>query len=61
MNRIMKSVLLAGAAWSAASTMAMAQNAAPGEEQATALDEMVVTARRRDELIQDVPGAVTAI
>lgn len=60
MNRIMKSVLLAGAAWSAASTMAMAQDAAPGQDE-TALDDIVVTARRREESLQDVPVAVTAV
>ncbi|WP_269515232.1 TonB-dependent receptor [Brevundimonas subvibrioides] len=60
MNRLMKSVLLAGAAWSAASSMAMAQDAAPQDEQAT-LDDIVVTARRRDEQLKDVPVAVTAL
>jgi iron complex outermembrane receptor protein len=56
----MKSVLLAGAAWSAASSMAMAQDAAPQNEQ-TALDDIVVTARRRDEQLKDVPVAVSAL
>ena len=60
MNRVMKSVLLAGAAWSAASSMAMAQDAAPQNEQ-TALDDVVVTARRRDEQLKDVPVAVSAL
>ncbi len=59
MNRIMKSILLAGAAWSAASSMAMAQDAAPQED--TALDDIVVTARRRDEQLKDVPVAVSAL
>ncbi|MGV3578560.1 TonB-dependent receptor [Brevundimonas sp.] len=58
MNRFMKSVLLAGAAWSAASSMAMAQEA-PQTEQ-TAVDDIIVTARRREESLQDVPVAVTA-
>jgi len=61
MTRMMKSVLLAGAAWSAASTMVMAQDVAPAQEQATALDEIVVTARRRDEQLKDVPIAVSAL
>ncbi len=61
MTRVMKSVLLAGAAWSAASTMVMAQDVAPAQEQATALDEIVVTARRRDEQLKDVPIAVSAL
>ena len=60
MNRIMKSVLLAGAAWSAASTMVMAQDAVPQNDQ-TALDDIVVTARRRDEQLKDVPVAVSAL
>ena len=61
MNRIIKSVLLAGAAWSAASTMAMAQDAAPQQDEATSLDEVIVTARRRDEQLKDVPIAVSAL
>lgn len=59
MNRVMKTVLLAGAAWSAASSMAMAQQA-PAQE-TTALDDIVVTARRREESLQEVPVAVTAV
>ncbi len=59
MNRFMKSVLLAGAAWSAASTMTMAQDVVPQGE--TALDDIVVTARRRDEQLKDVPVAVSAL
>jgi iron complex outermembrane receptor protein len=55
----MKSVLLAGAAWSAASSMAMAQET-PQTEQ-TAVDDIIVTARRREESLQDVPVAVTAV
>ena len=60
MNRLMKSVLLAGAAWSAASSMAMAQDAVPQNDQ-TAVDDIIVTARRREESLQDVPVAVTAV
>ena len=60
MNRYVKTALLAGAAWSALSTFAMAQDAAP-QEGASALDEVVVTARRRDELLKDVPISVSAI
>jgi len=41
---------------------AMAQDAAPQQdEQAGTLDDIVVTARRRDERLQDVPVAVTAL
>lgn len=60
MNRVMKSVLLAGAAWSAASSMAMAQDAVTQDGQ-TSLDDVVVTARRRDEQLKDVPVAVSAL
>ena len=60
MNRYVKTALLAGAAWSALSTFAMAQDAVP-QDGASALDDVVVTARRRAEVLQDVPVAVTAI
>jgi iron complex outermembrane receptor protein len=60
MNRYVKTALLAGAAWSALSTFAMAQDAVP-QDGATSVDDVVVTARRRSELLQDVPVAVTAI
>lgn len=33
----------------------------PGERQLVALEEVVVTARRREELLQDIPLAVTAL
>lgn len=59
MNRIMKSALLAGAAWSAASTLAMAQDA-PAQDDATALDDIVVTARRTEESLQRTPLAISA-
>ncbi|HST92328.1 MAG TPA: TonB-dependent receptor, partial [Brevundimonas sp.] len=60
MNRYVKTALLAGAAWSALSTFAMAQDAVP-QEGATTVDDVVVTARRRTENLQDVPIAVTAV
>lgn len=59
MNRYVKTALLAGAAWSALSTFAMAQTAP--QEGASALDDVVVTARRRDELLKDVPISVSAL
>lgn len=59
---------LAGAGMSAlAMAMAMtslptaAQEAAPADPEASALDDVVVTARRRSERLQDVPVAVTAL
>jgi iron complex outermembrane receptor protein len=60
MNRYVKTALLAGAAWSALSTFAMAQDAAP-QDGVSALDDVVVSARRRDELLKDVPISVSAI
>ncbi|NBB51315.1 TonB-dependent receptor [Rhizobium sp. CRIBSB] len=59
MNKLVKTALLAGAAWSALSTFAMAQDAAPQDE--SSVDEIVVTARRRDEQLKDVPVAVSAL
>lgn len=60
MNRLIKSALLAGAAWGAVSTGAVAQDAVSQEPVAT-VDDIVVTARRREESLQDVPVAVTAV
>tara|TARA_R110002167_G_scaffold38957_3_gene120691 strand:- start:2048 stop:4261 length:2214 start_codon:yes stop_codon:yes gene_type:complete len=63
MNRIVKTALLAGAALSAMSTAAMAQDMAPMGEapQASSIDDVIITARRRDEQLKDVPVAVTAL
>ncbi len=58
MHNMLKAALLAGAAWSAMTTMAVAQT--PDSEVAT-VEEMVVTARRREESLKDVPVAVTAV
>jgi iron complex outermembrane recepter protein len=60
MNRYVKTALLAGAAWSALSTLAMAQDAAP-QDGVSALDDVVVSARRRDERLKDVPISVSAL
>jgi iron complex outermembrane receptor protein len=54
----MKAALLAGAAWSAMATMAYAQAT---EAEGPAVEELVVTARRREETLKDVPVAVTAV
>jgi iron complex outermembrane recepter protein len=43
------------------SAPAMAQDTAPVAEEQTGLEEIVVTAQRRSELLQDVPIAVSAI
>jgi iron complex outermembrane receptor protein len=53
-----KAMLLAGAAWSAASAAAYAQDV-PAED--TNVDEVVITARRREENLKDVPVAVSAV
>ena len=59
MNRYVKTALLAGAAWSALSTFAVAQDAP--REGVSALDDVVVSARRRDEMLKDVPISVSAL
>ncbi|MBX3477520.1 MAG: TonB-dependent receptor [Brevundimonas sp.] len=61
MKRFVKCALLASVALSAVSTSALAQDALTQEPQASALDDVVVTARRREESLQDVPVAVTAV
>lgn len=61
MKTLVKTVLLAGAAWSALCATTIAQEAVSQEPTATALDEIIVTARRRDEQLKDVPVAVTAL
>ena len=58
MNRLVKTALMAGAAWGALSTFAMAQDAAP--QQDSVVDEIIVTARRTEESVQQVPLAITA-
>jgi iron complex outermembrane receptor protein len=52
-----KGVLLAGCAWAVAAGAARAQTAETG----TRLEEVVVTAQKRSENLQDVPIAVSAI
>ena len=59
MNRYVKTALLAGAAWSALSTLALAQDAAPQEE-AIGLDDVIVTARRTEEAAQRTPLSISA-
>jgi len=56
MKTMWKSVLLAGAAWTAMSGVSVAQES--GDVQ---VEEVVVTARRREEALKDVPVAVSAI
>ena len=62
MNRYIKTALLAGAAWGALSTMAVAQDApAQTQDEAAAVGDVIVTARRRDEALKDVPISVSAL
>ena len=60
MNRLVKTALLAGAAFGVMTTTAQAQEAAPVGEQVSSVDDIIVSARRRDEALKDVPVAVSA-
>lgn len=59
MKTIARAALLAGAAWSAMSVQALAQQ--PATAQDDIVEEVIVTARRREETLQGVPVAVTAL
>lgn len=59
MTRIMKSALLAGAAFGAISSAAYAQDATP-QDAASTVEDIVVTARRTEESAQKTPLALTA-
>ncbi|WP_313453605.1 TonB-dependent receptor plug domain-containing protein, partial [Brevundimonas sp.] len=67
MNRHVKYALLAGAAWgvmagaSAAQDTEAAAQAANANQDTATVDDIVVTARRRDEQLKDVPVAVSAL
>ena len=64
MNRMVKCALLSGAAWSVLAGASFAQDAdrtPSANERASAVDDIVVTARRREESLKDVPVAVTAV
>lgn len=61
MNRYVKTALLAGAAWSALSTGAIAQDApAQTEQAATGVEDVIVTARRTEEAAQRTPLSISA-
>jgi len=61
MKTMWKAALLAGAAWGAASNLAVAQEQATTTgETGVGVEEVVVTARRREETLKDVPVAVSA-
>lgn len=57
MRTMFKAALLAGAAWSACATFAVAQDVPAVDAE---VEAVVVTARRTEENLQDVPGAVSA-
>ncbi|ALL14673.1 TonB-dependent receptor [Caulobacter henricii] len=59
MTSMWKAALLAGAAWGAAAVAVSAQEA-PAPSATLSVDEVVVTARRREENLKDVPVAVSA-
>ena len=59
MTSMWKAALLAGAAWSTIAGVASAQEAPAGDKTAS-VEEVVVTARRREESLKDVPVAVSA-
>ena len=60
MNRYVKTALLAGAAWGALSTLAVAQDATATAEPTAQVDDVIVTARRTEESLQRTPLAVSA-
>lgn len=61
MKTMWKAALLAGAAWGAASVPALAQEPATDAGAETGVEAVVVTARRREESLKDVPVAVSAL
>ncbi|WP_262423496.1 TonB-dependent receptor [Brevundimonas denitrificans] len=63
MNKFVKSALLTGAAISALTAPAVVAQAQEVSEQpaATQVEEVIVTARRREESLREVPVAVTAL
>lgn len=61
-KRMWRTALLVGASCSAmASTMAWAAPAPPGDQGSNVLQEIVVTARKREENVQATPLAITAL
>ncbi|QBX37047.1 TonB-dependent receptor [Brevundimonas sp. S30B] len=59
MNRLVKTALMAGAAWTALGGVAAAQSA-PSDQQATTVGDIIVTARRTEESLQRTPLAISA-
>lgn len=61
MNRLVKTALLAGAAFGVMASAAQAQQAPNAEAQVSSVDDIIVSARRRDEALKDVPVSVSAM
>lgn len=61
MNRLVKTALLAGAAFGVMASAAQAQEAPNAEAQVSSVDDIIVSARRRDEALKDVPVSVSAM
>ncbi|NEX94787.1 TonB-dependent receptor [Caulobacter sp. 17J65-9] len=59
--RVSVTALVLGAALTGAAGAATAQTPSPEDDAVASVDEVVVSARRRDERLQDVPVAVTAL
>src|SRR5690606_15655325 len=58
---LVKTALLAGAAFGVMASAAQAQQAPAMEAQASTVDDIIVSARRRDEALKDVPVSVSAM
>jgi iron complex outermembrane recepter protein len=56
-----KFMLLAGVSTALFAAPAFAQDATPAEEDASGLEEIIVTAQKREQNLQDVPVSVTAL
>lgn len=61
MNRLVKTALLAGAAFGVMASAAQAQETPNAEAQVSSVDDIIVSARRRDEALKDVPVSVSAM
>ena len=61
MNRLVKTALLAGAAFGVMASAAQAQETPNVEAQVSSVDDIIVSARRRDEALKDVPVSVSAM
>ena len=60
-STLTRALLLALIGGLAHAPLVLAQEAGSGEEEATTLDQITVTAQKREEALQDVPIVVTAL